>query len=308
VLRAARRFEEAETEYGKAIRLLTELTRTFPDEPNCRHDLAVVYNNLGNVLSNTKDYRKAKSAHGQALDLFKELAMGFPKVPVFRQELANTYNSLGNVLEHTASLNEALSAWQCAEELLRKLIAERPGVAAYQGDLGLTVSNQGLVYFKQGKLAAARTQFQQAIEHLRAALKPNPEHAVYRQILRHQYQNLAEVLVQSGEHMAAAEAARALPSVLGASSQESYFAACFLARCVPLAGNDSRCTVAERKALTQQYADRALDLLHDAVRKGFADREALQKQSGEILRPLAERADFRELLQQLAAKTQPPQR
>jgi hypothetical protein len=99
------------------------------------------------------------------------------------------------------------------------------------------------------------------------------------------------------------EAAGALSRVgPGDSGRKEYFAACFIARCVPLARGDAALTPEKRESIARQYEDQAMGLLRQAVRDGFKDAAQVRKDQDTNLKPLARREDFRRLLADMEAK------
>jgi hypothetical protein len=56
----------------------------------------------------------------------------------------------------------------------------------------------------------------------------------------------------------------------------------------------------ERVALAQIYADRAMEHLREAVRRGFNNGAVIK--SREALQPLLDRSDFQELVRELEAR------
>lgn len=70
---------------------------------------------------------------------------------------------------------------------------------------------------------------------------------------------------------------------------DAYNAACFLARCVPLPERD--------KERAQNYADRAIAMLRQAVRSGFKDAAHMKKDTD--LDPLRWHPEFQKLLKEL---------
>jgi tetratricopeptide (TPR) repeat protein len=81
----------------------------------------------------------------------------------------------------------------------------------------------------------------------------------------------------------------------------SYNAACYLCRGVTLAGKDAQLAETRRRELTQDYSDRAMLLLRQAVEQGFKDAALMRRDPD--LNPLRAREDFRKLLAHLEGKT-----
>jgi tetratricopeptide (TPR) repeat protein len=306
--KATRQPRPAESDYRQAIALTTRLQAQPGARPVYQHDLAVTTNNLGNLFAGEGRVAEALNAHRQALTMSKELVGKFYGRPSYRKELANTHNSLGAVLAQQAQLAEAEQHWLDAQRLLRALVTEFDAVADYHGHLGLTLGNLGWLAASQRRHHEARDRLEESIRHLRRALRDNGDHPVYLHALRSQYQSLAETAIELGDHPAAAAAARRLVE-FGRKADPiwSYYAACFLARCAPLAAPASDGVDEGRTPQSQRYADEALAFLQEAVQRGFADAARLRADQASIFQPLAERDAFRRLLRDLEARESPKQ-
>ena len=79
-----------------------------------------------------------------------------------------------------------------------------------------------------------------------------------------------------------------------------YEAAGALALCVSLTAKDATQTPERRDELAEGYADRAMQMLRAAVKKGFQDAGQMKRDAN--LSPLRSRDDFKELLADLEAK------
>jgi tetratricopeptide (TPR) repeat protein len=307
VIRSPKQGDDARASYDRAIALLRSLTERFPEQPDYQHELGVVYNNAGNLLSSHADeLEDAGALHRQARTLFQKLAADFPKVPLYRQELANTWNSIGYVESLKEKQAETLNAWNQAASLLENLLTEYPEVATYQGDLGMVLGNLGLACFAQSQLPQAREHLERSVDRLRKTLAISPDHAIYREFLRDNCQNLAEVLVVSGDHAAAAQSARALTGIFPELAKDRYAAACFLARCVRLAADDSRLGADQRQTLTRTYADESLAALRKAIEQGFDDLAQLRRDRDSVFEAVETRSDFQAIVAQLTARPSTP--
>ena len=81
---------------------------------------------------------------------------------------------------------------------------------------------------------------------------------------------------------------------------DCYEAACTLSRCVPMLEKDTKLGAAERHKQAQAYTDRALELLHQTVAKGF--HNAAQMKQDEDLNSLRTHPKFQRLLKELESK------
>ncbi|HZY88290.1 MAG TPA: hypothetical protein VFE78_25865, partial [Gemmataceae bacterium] len=144
--------------------------------------------------------------------------------------------------------------------------------------------------------AEARKLLESAVRHQQAAVKAAPTPA-YRQTLLLHYAVLADLLLRQRDHAAAAAALAGLLEVVPADWPKRPQVAAHLARCAALAREDKKLGAAERQRRAEDYADRAMQQLQEAVRHGFKDRDYLNKT--EDFDALRERPDFKELLGKL---------
>jgi hypothetical protein len=70
-----------------------------------------------------------------------------------------------------------------------------------------------------------------------------------------------------------------------------------LSRCVPLAEKDAKLPEPRRKEVARSYGDRAMEVLRQALAKGYQDGAQLKKDTD--LDPLRGRDDFQKLLAEL---------
>jgi serine/threonine protein kinase/tetratricopeptide (TPR) repeat protein len=286
-------------QYRQGIELHKKLTEDFPRVPEYRHALATSQTGLARLLRALGEPAEAETVFRQALAIETKLAQAFPNVPAYRSELARIQSSLGLLLRVQGRWVDAEESFRQALSLQEKLTAESLSPQS-ECELGGILNNLAMLRMDQGKLAEAARLLRQAVAHQKAALRSYPRHPTYRQFLRNHYAHLAETLVRLGEHREAARVAEELSEVSG-NPADSYDAACYLARCVPMAEKDAARALGNSKELAQSYADRAVQLLGEAIQRGWKDANRIRKDSA--LGPLRQRADFQKLLADLQEKT-----
>jgi tetratricopeptide (TPR) repeat protein/tRNA A-37 threonylcarbamoyl transferase component Bud32 len=297
LLAATGRGKEAAAEYRQALDLQQQLAHDFPAVSAYRQELARSHYNLGYLLWNTGRGQEAEGEYRQALDLKQQLAHDFPAVPAYRQELALSHNNLGILLRATGRGKEAEGEYRQARDLQQQLAHDFPAVPDYQNELAGTLVNLAELARSRQDYAGARRLLEEALPHHQAALKANPRHLVYRTFFRNNTQALADTSLHLGDHAEAAAAADRLAPLAVDPPNDLYNAACFLARCVPLAAKDDKLPEARRQELARDYADRAMTALRQAVARGFKDVAHLKKDRD--LDPLRQRDDFQKLLADL---------
>jgi tetratricopeptide (TPR) repeat protein len=295
----SRLLKEAKEDYRRAIDLLKALLGEGRARSDLKRDLATASTNLGNVLLELGEHLGARRELDESVVLLQRLVDDFPKRPAYKKKLANTYNSLASVWEADSMPAKVEENWKKAFDLLQQLDQEQPDVADHQLILGMTTGNLGRTCAQRGDWRTARRRFEAAIDHLRRALKSNPKSPDVLRALRDQYQSLSETFLQLGEHALAARSAKALAEVRPDNARDSYFAACFLARCVPLAEKDANLADDHaRKSSAHEYVESAIDMLRAAAVKDRSDLKRLPNEQA-IFSSLRGDSRLSELLEKL---------
>jgi serine/threonine protein kinase/tetratricopeptide (TPR) repeat protein len=269
--------------------------------PPYRRQIATCSNEVGTLLSEAGRPKEAEEAYRDAVAIRKQLAKDFPNRTEFCQELARSHNNLGNVLYTTGRSKEAEEAYRAALALQKRLVARFPTDAEHRNGLAGTLVNLALVHNQRREFAAAVPFLEQARPHHQAALKASPGNATYRLFYRNNVRTLAQSQLGQAEHAQLALTAEELVRFGDDPVNDTYLAACFLGRCVMLAGKDAELDEARRKELAEGYANRALELLRQAVKRGYKNAAHMRKNPD--LEPLRVREEFNKLLIDLAGKT-----
>jgi tetratricopeptide (TPR) repeat protein len=319
LLAALGRLPEAEQQYREAQALLERLAADFPAEPAYRHWLAKSRINLGPALADLGKRREAEQQYRQALALLERLAADFPAAPEYRDLLAGSHNNLGLLLAVQGRLPEAEQQYRQAVALDERLAIDFPAVPRYQVDLGGSFCNLGDLFRAGNRPSESLLWCDKAIRTLTTVYHEHPQLLVAKQFLRNShssraraYQGLrkyAEAMkdwdrvielspqaeqsryraeravarIQAGQVTEAVAEVAALTKSYHWNAEQWYDFACVYA----VASASS----ADKK---QEYADRAMELLHRAVKAGWKDAAQMRKDTD--LDSLRTREDFRELL------------
>jgi len=160
--------------------------------------------------------------------------------------------------------------------------AEFPAVPDYQNSLGGTLRGLARVQRMRGKPKEARPLVELGVSHRQAALKVTPRHPRYLDELRGDYLELAETLIELGEHADLIKVAEQLMRIFPDGPEEYLRAGAFLAVSVHLVEKDTRLAETARKATAQSYVERMRDLVQEADRHG-ANRSEGAAISGDVL-------------------------
>jgi len=301
-LAGAGRRQDAEDAWDEALTVQEKLVADFPASPVYRVELAKYHGNLGVLHAQADRVPRAAQSYRRAIDILEDLEKTYPDVLAYSAELTVPYSNLIVLL--TAAKEPAAEVEQCWRRLLvlrEKLAGAFPKVAEFQSNLAVTEHGLARFLLEGKQLKEARPYLEKAVRHQRAALEITPQHPGFRQQLGSHYLALAQTLVKLNDHAASAAAVAEWVQAMPAGWQGYHVpAAAVLARCVGVAGKDAKLAAEKRDELVKTYAERALDLLRQAITLGYKDVEQLK--SAEDFAPLRSRDDFKKLLAGLEEK------
>jgi tetratricopeptide (TPR) repeat protein len=295
-----RQYQKAEEVLEEALAHRQELVTRFPEVPQYQGDLAATHFRLGVVFYSTERLAKAEESFREAMKRTEPLEARSRLLPAHAWLPPECLANLGAVQASAGRLQEAEKSWRRAVpqlERLTEVLANRPEGHSH---LAAACHNLGLLLGDRDELAESRQYLEKAVRHQRAALRLNPRHPQYGRLLAQHYEKLAATLIALGEHAGAAKTALEMARSSPVSAERCYHAACVLAQCMTLADKDATLSGEKRKGLAQSYGDRAVELLREAVGKGFKDPEHMNKDTA--LDSLRSRDDFKKLASELEAQ------
>jgi serine/threonine-protein kinase len=324
--RKAGQVDRAEAVYGQSIKLLKRMAADFPTVPVYRQDLAGTYFNLGLLFQVRKRFDETDKAFDEALRWRRQVADESPKVPDYQDTLANLYREIGQALVRRGLLPEADQHYQQAILLLQK-IATADGRPDYQSDLALALDYRGELFLKLSKvfdalqrlellfqsasgmpwfpkvpvagrqcLSNAEGCLRRAVSLQRNAWTADKRNLAYAHKLYNHYQNLSIVQVMLNDHQGLAESARGFPETDPNSAASYVVAANRLSRAVAIVGKDMSLTAALRHDAAERYAQAAIAMLRDGLRRGFSKAQLQELKTSPVYAPLRKRPEFRTII------------
>jgi tetratricopeptide (TPR) repeat protein len=117
-------YKEAITLYEKALEIRQQSL------PSNHPDLAMSYNNIGNVCKNMGEYSKALSSHEKALEIKQQ------SLPPNHPDLAASYNNIGLVYYSMGEYSKARSFYERAVNIgQQSLPSNHPNLQIYRNNL-----------------------------------------------------------------------------------------------------------------------------------------------------------------------------
>jgi serine/threonine protein kinase len=331
LLQALNRPKEAQASFEKVLAAMEPLAVKYPSVPRPRHYQAMAYNNIVYLMLQQRRFDEALTYSQKGLRVQEKLVADFPKTPQYRSELAIAYMNNGSMLTEMGRSEEGLVPLQKALALHEALAVEFPGMADYAVSLGGSYCNMGALLNDLNRPADAQPYLAKALltlDKVLAGERPPANARVFRAntlttraetlTKLHRYAEAlldwdealplmegssrevvrlgrADTLVRSGKPAEAVVEADAVAQAKSAPFHLLYGAACIHA----LASS----AMTEDTAKQERYAARAVELLGNAIDRGFKDAEKLQKDSD--LERLRSRADFQKVMQKIAPKDKP---
>lgn len=296
--------QEALEHYDRAIALQLKLVTDNPGFVELQDALAASHNNAGLLYGHLGRPNDAIHSLREAVRYRQQLLRDHPELASIQSALAMSHDNLGVVLHEARQPTEALDCYQSAKKLQEALRLAHPENLEFQFQLGVTWRLMGGIFAELGRPDEALRALEHAIEQMQPAFDQAPlEHL--RQQLSDAHVSLAAAQANAGRTSDAVRslqrsiAMRKEMAALGAG--DFYNQAC----CFSLL---SRLSVAGRtevddqtRAMVEEYAVQAVDLLRQAINHGFRQADAIRKDPD--LEPLHQREDFEKLLAELEAET-----
>jgi serine/threonine protein kinase/tetratricopeptide (TPR) repeat protein len=315
----------ARTQFESARDLRKRLVAAFPTVPNYQRDLAHTHNSLGLLLRHLSQPAAARAEYTTAHDLQQKLATAYPAVPEYQEELAGTHNNLGLLLTGLGQHDAARKEFESARNVHQKLATAFPAVPDYQINLGASYCNFGILVRGAGQAADSLHWFDLAIRTLAPVYDRDRRAVTAKAFLRNSHVNRARAYDRLRKHaeavkdwdrtveltdrseQAAYRAGRAYSRLLAGYTAEAVAEVAELTKAPNCSSDqwyDFACVyavasskIAEKK---QQYADRAMELLRQAIQAGYKNAAHMAEDAD--LAPLRPREDFKKLLAELNAQ------
>jgi tetratricopeptide (TPR) repeat protein len=177
LLKERGRFEEAEAELGRAIRLWAELAEEHADDADVQEQLAAAYYQRGTVLARQAGREnEAEEAYGEALRRQQRLVAAGPN-PDCRRALARTLNNVG-LLRMRMGRPDFDQAIRQALDTQEALVRRSP-VPTYCRELARSHNNWGGLLALRKKPAEAEQAYQKAEQLLAPLMRDFPRVPAY---------------------------------------------------------------------------------------------------------------------------------
>ncbi|MGE0760491.1 MAG: protein kinase [Pirellulaceae bacterium] len=284
--------------YDRAIAWLQELWQQNPQQEEYAVELAQAEMNRGNLLllsgvevgaTPGDPLAAAETSLRSATELLSSLVREFPNIPNYRIQLANGLNGLGAVLQRAKRPDQAQPVLEQARDHFKQVLEEVGASADVHHRLGLTYANLALLTARDAPQLRVEL-LRQALDHQQAAAHQNPTSTTYPLFLRSHRLSLGRALLQLGEHAEAALQAEEVTRLTGPSTDDGRASAELLCRAIEVCRADRQLAEDQRRQVAERYAQRATEILVQAVKDGRVQPQQLLDAAP--LQPLHTRPEF----------------
>lgn len=150
----------------KALAIREQLVINFAAIPMYRQDLATSHINLGQLFSKLDKPDEAEESYRSALSILEQLTAQSPEVTVYADNLSSNYNSLANLLANNDRLEPALELYRQSATIRERLVSQYPTIPDYKVSLAGVYANIGNKLSDAGKPTDSLVWFQKAIDLL----------------------------------------------------------------------------------------------------------------------------------------------
>jgi eukaryotic-like serine/threonine-protein kinase len=260
VLRATRRYEEAEQEIRRAI----DIHKSIPPEKDAALEdddlLASAWNALGVLQMWQKRHLEAERSFSASCNEYRRLIAIQPGNISLKSGLSSSLDNLGTTLDAQGKQTDFLAVDRESLEIIESLIEEFPNVPSYQVSLGAKNCNTGIHLLENGLPAESLPYFDKAVASLQIVLARDSRIVSARQFLANSYGSMGRALDKLERHTEAIAAFDQAMEWVAESRKPSFV---FMkARVV------GKTQPEQAKSLVEEYLRRdsaALDMRYDAA-------------------------------------------
>jgi tetratricopeptide (TPR) repeat protein len=286
------RWNEAFAEYHEALRISKDLPEA---RAHVQALLAYKYTNMGWT-------KRAEAILKDAERTYLSLVHDHPENTEYRLGLSEVYDHFGHHYHDLfLDVDKAEGFWLQSLQIREKVAQEHPDVIHYVYLVGHAHVRLGMAANTAGRLDLALTRLDRSMEWLARTAKRG--HVDAQTMLSGTRLLRACVLAKQGEYMRAIDEIDEAEFLSLQRIDAIYNLCCLYCLVADAAGNDSKLPEPERARRKAQYADRAMELLRQAVAKAGGVFNVAGMKKDKDLTCLHSRADYQKLIQELELKT-----
>ncbi len=295
-----------------AIDLRESLVREFPNDISHRVDLTLSLSNLGAVLSLDGQPAEALEVVRRANTLQRILVTDHPEELQIRHNLSLSTRGMASLFKTMGRWAESRARFVESEEIISRIVADNPGVTEYRRALATSACEFGQQLIDHGETAAGLDALVRARDQSEIVRRKNPLDTANLNTFASIQRGIGKVRAIQGKFPEALDSLRQAiaigEKIAGNDGLRTYDLACGLAIYAEVIGRAQPAPGKDSNTQSQQYSDKAMEVLRQAVDRGFRAAEWIERDPE--LGSLRPRADFQDLVKGLRLKStnSPPRR
>ncbi|UTA69573.1 tetratricopeptide repeat protein [Emticicia sp. 21SJ11W-3] len=179
--------------FEKAVKILEELYKEFPNQVSFKNDLAISYSKLGGLNQAMGNLPNALEFFQKYNQLCEELHKDYPNQVDFKNGLAISYEKLGDLNQAMGNLTNALAFFQKRNKLGEELYKDFPNQVDFKKNLAISYSRLGDLNQAMGNLTNALEYFQKYNQLCEELHKDYPNQVDFKRGLAISYSRLGNL-------------------------------------------------------------------------------------------------------------------
>jgi tetratricopeptide (TPR) repeat protein len=197
-----------------AFRLLAALAAEKPDDTSYQRNLAVAYNEVGEVQVTQGDLMAALTSFQAGFTIVERLTASDSGNAGWQHDLWVSDEKIGNVQVARGKLPDGLTSYRAGLAIIEQLATSNPSNGSWQRDLSVSYDKIGGVQVTQGNLPAALASYQSGFAIIQQLAQSTPGNAGWQRDLAVSYNQIGAVQVAQGNLSAALISYRASLAII----------------------------------------------------------------------------------------------
>jgi serine/threonine protein kinase/tetratricopeptide (TPR) repeat protein len=281
-----------------AIELRKALADELPTRLSYQIDLALSFNNLGFIQMRGGQLNEAFDSVRRANEIQRTLVVEHPEDPKLRHTLALSTQGMASILNTQGRWKESRPLSLESVEIMSQIVSENPAVTEFRRALATTAAEFGQSLIDHDEIDAGLVAFAKARDQSETVRRTNPKDVRNINTLASIHRGIGKIQAKQGktaEALASFHEAIVLGERIAAEDNLfTYDLACGLALYGEFAGHGQSGPEQDAKNNSQNYSDKAMTVLQQAVNRGWRQADWIERDPE--LRSLRSRADFQALL------------
>jgi tetratricopeptide (TPR) repeat protein len=190
---------EARRSFEQALEISRKLTAQDPSQAEWQHNLAISYQQIGNVLLSEGHLTSALEAYQESRKLLQSLVPRDKDNPLWQRDLSISLEKVADVLLRQGKVSEAFQTYQECHAIRQSFAGRDATDTQWQRQLAMSFAKLGSVLMRQGKLADAYQSYENSHQIIESLTKQDPMNQSWQSDLSSTFLRIGDVLTKQGK-------------------------------------------------------------------------------------------------------------